>query len=90
MLAKLIKQNELKKQLSEYRKMFKTAKNQPTIEQIKNELEIVYIKLFKFEQLNQNNITPKIRKAIFSLYAKIDSEKVKCYPVCGKAWIDID
>ena len=90
MIKKLTKQYELKKQLSHFRKMIKTAKNQSTDEKIKSELENVYIELFKFEQLNQDSITPRIKNELFSLYLKIDAAKVKCYHVCGKAWTDID
>ena len=73
---------ELKNQLDVIKKHFKEAKNYITLDEIIYALERTYSELLAFEEQNKNNIgyTNQIKSEVYSLYHKIDAEKVKYYP----------
>ena len=60
--------------------------------EIKTKFDKVFRDLYKLETSNSLLLATnyKFYSLVYNLYCKIDKEKVKCYPVCGKAWTDID
>ena len=82
LISKIIinkEEKELKNRLNKIKQEFVNAKNQTSTINITESLIDVYAKLFAFEMDFCNNVgyTNKIKRNVYSLYSKIDCEKVK-------------
>lgn len=75
----------------EYKHIMSIKKTLSSTE-IKVKLNEVFINLHKLETENSFLLATNYSfyNLVYSLYYKIDKVKVKYYPVCGKAWTDID
>jgi hypothetical protein len=72
-------EKELKDRLNKIKQEYDIAKNGKTATHITESLINVYAKLFAFEMDFCNNVgyTANIKRKVYSLYSKIDNEKVK-------------